>query len=218
MSQAHYTYMITLKAPTDSRKFYIGVRSCKCAPNHDNYFGSSRPLNKWLKQNGKVNVEKQVLAIWKSRVDAVNHEMLLQDCFDVVKNPEFWNRAKQTSTGFDTTGLSSAPWNKGYPSKYKGVKRPEMSERLKGEKNHWFGKPSPMRGRKNIGASIALKGRKRPEGGGKPSKKVIRGDGVVFDSIASAASDLGKSRRGITMCCMGNAKTAHGFTWKYLEQ
>ena len=214
----HYTYMITLKEPTDSRKFYVGVRSCKCKPSEDNYFGSSRSLSAWIKQNGKDCVDKQILAVWDSRADAVRHEMLLQDCFDVVKNPEFWNKAKQTAVGFDTTGLSSAPWNKGYPSKYKGAKRPQVSEKLKGANNPWFGKPSPMRGKKNLGASLALKGRKRPEGGGKPSKKVVRGDGVVFVSIAEAAKNLGKSRRGITMCCMGNAKTAHGFTWKYLEQ
>ena len=93
-----------------------------------------------------------------------------------------------------------------------------MVGRLVGEKNGMYGKPSPMRGKHNAGASKALKGRKRPEGGGKPSKPVIRlDDGMVFESVAAAGRACQGTTSGIHQCCMGKAKSAHGFRWAYKE-
>ena len=104
----------------------------------------------------------------------------------------------------------------GKPHPGKGKPRPEMVGRLVGEKNGMYGKPSPMLG--NAGASKALKGRKRPEGGGKPSKPVIRlDDGMVFESVAAAGRACNGTTSGITQCCLGTAKSAHGFRWAYKE-
>jgi hypothetical protein len=109
----HYTYMITVKNPTDARRLYIGVRSCKVPPEQDTYYGSCRPFRRWQKEHGVDGLHKQILAVWKSRDDALSHEVLLHDCFDVATNQEFWNQAKQKTEMFDTTGVS--PWNKGIP-------------------------------------------------------------------------------------------------------
>jgi hypothetical protein len=98
--------MVTVKNPTDSRRFYIGVRSCKVNPEEDYYFGSSKHFCKWQTINGKDGLVKQVLATWPTRKEAVQHEMLLHDCFDIPRNNEFWNRSKQKSNGFDTSGTS----------------------------------------------------------------------------------------------------------------
>ena len=102
----HYTYMIEVKNPTDSRFRYIGVRSCSVDPKEDVYFGSCRPFKKWQAENGTNGLVKTILARWKSRDDALSHEILLHDCFDVGRNPEFWNQAKQKTIGFDTTGVT----------------------------------------------------------------------------------------------------------------
>jgi hypothetical protein len=83
-------------------KYYIGVRSCKINPKEDKYLGSSKVI-----KCNKIAVSKHILATWNSRKEAVSHEILLHDCFDVSTNKEFFNQAKQTSVGFDTTGMPS---------------------------------------------------------------------------------------------------------------
>jgi hypothetical protein len=127
----HYTYMLAVKNPTDARRFYIGVRTCKSVPEDDvGYLGSCKPLKAWLLDNGRDCAEKIILARWPSRQEALEHEILLHDCFDVGRNEEFWNRAKQVAKGFDTTGVSHEAYNKGM--RWTEEQRLAQSERLKG--------------------------------------------------------------------------------------
>lgn len=83
---------------------YIGVRSCKGAPEADAYMGSSKPLRAWLAKN-KSAATKVILARWATREEAMAHEVFLHDCFDVGANSECWNQAKATTALFDVTGL-----------------------------------------------------------------------------------------------------------------
>ena len=98
----HYTYFLTAKEPFNGMKYYIGVRSCKVNPEEDKYLSSS----KVIKRN-KIAVDKHILATWDTRQEAVSHEIVLHDCFDVAVNPEFFNQATQTALGFDTSGKPS---------------------------------------------------------------------------------------------------------------
>ena len=98
----HYTYFLTAKEPFNGMKYYIGVRSCKVNPEEDKYLSSS----KVIKRN-KIAVDKHILATWNTRQEAVSHEILLHDCFNVSTNKEFFNQSKQTALGFDTTGMLS---------------------------------------------------------------------------------------------------------------
>lgn len=143
----HYTYMIVLKQPSDQRKYYIGARSCKVKPDDDvGYFSSCEPLKEWIKQNGASHVEKMILAPWPSREDALEHEKLLHQWFDVDKNSTYWNRAKQTSSKFfyDFTGVNRGPLSESHKvsiSKTKtGVKncghKPETILKQKGVEYH----------------------------------------------------------------------------------
>jgi hypothetical protein len=104
----HYTYQITVSSPTDARKFYIGARTSTVKPEQDAYFGSCKPFKRWQKEHGTDCLVKQVLAVWPTREDALSHEILLHDIFDVARNPEFWNQAKQTAPLFDTTGTKQS--------------------------------------------------------------------------------------------------------------
>jgi hypothetical protein len=99
----HYTYFLTAKEPFNGMKYYIGVRSCKINPEEDKYLSSS----KVIKRN-KIAVDKHILATWNTRQEAVSHEIVLHDCFDVAVNPEFFNQATQTAVGFDTSGKPSS--------------------------------------------------------------------------------------------------------------
>ena len=98
----HYVYKITNLNPTDERVYYIGVRSA-IDPITDTYMGSSKYLNVAMKENGKENFKKEILSTWKTRKEAMQEEIRLHEDFDVAKSKTFYNKAKQTSTGFDVT-------------------------------------------------------------------------------------------------------------------
>lgn len=63
-------------------------------------------------------------------------------------------------------------------------------------------------------------GRPRPEGGGRPPKKVLCVEtGEVFDSVADAAraKDIYKSKSNISAACKGKFKQCGGYHWEYCE-
>lgn len=135
----HYTYRLTINNNTDSRKYYIGARSCTEYPTNDNYFGSCKTLLAWIKKHGTEGIVKEILAIYGKRQDAIEHEINLHNYFDVAKNVEFWNKAKQTAIGFDTTGTKQTEELKLQKSlKTKG--RPKTEEHKEKIRNALLGK------------------------------------------------------------------------------
>ena len=103
----HYVYRIT----NIKRKLsYIGVRSCKIDPKKDlgiKYFSSS--LDKEFQQDQKSNPSNykyQIIAIFDSREEASRLEIHLHMMYDVARNLYFYNKARATSTGFNTYGIS----------------------------------------------------------------------------------------------------------------
>lgn len=96
----HYTYLIQHK--TEDKR-YIGVRSSICLPTEDTkYWGSS----KHIPNNVQENHVKIILKLHNTRKEAVEHEIYLHRINKVASNPKYYNRALQTSTGFDTSGVS----------------------------------------------------------------------------------------------------------------
>lgn len=203
----HYTYQVTVSNPTDARRFYIGVRSSDVKPEDDVYFGSCRPFKRWQEANGTGGLVKQVLAVWPTRNDALLHEILLHDCFDVAKNPEFWNQVKQTAESFDCTGVPKAPehakkigrpgekhwaWGKKLSQETKA----KMSASRSGSNNFRYGKPLPEDLKKKIseaqkGEKAWRYGKKYPEMGkkismmfkGVPKKKATCPHCGLFGSV-----------------------------------
>lgn len=95
----HYTYLIQ---SIDSSMRYIGVRSSKVHPIEDTlYWGSSKHIPKDVATTHR----KIILKIHPTRKEAVEHEILLHILNNVVEDPSYYNRARQTSTGFDTSGI-----------------------------------------------------------------------------------------------------------------
>lgn len=94
----HYTYIIQHK--TEDKR-YIGVRSSECDPVEDtSYLGSSKHLPSDVKDTHR----KIILRTFQTRKEAIEHEILLHKVNNVSTNPSYYNKACQTSTGFDTTG------------------------------------------------------------------------------------------------------------------
>ena len=92
---------------------YIGVRSCECLPEDDDYWGSSKHLPRGKKKKLNDLCDKFILGTFESRKDAVADEIRRHEENDVAISELFWNKAKQTSKRFDTTGVPS--YNKGVP-------------------------------------------------------------------------------------------------------
>lgn len=95
----HYTYRLIFQ---DGRQ-YIGVRSCECEPQEDiKYFGSSKHTKDLVVER------KEILGIFSTRQDAIADEIALHEIYDVARSDSFVNKAKQTSTKFDTSGVRLA--------------------------------------------------------------------------------------------------------------
>jgi len=92
----HYVYQLT--SNRDGRK-YIGVRSCDCPIEEDTYMSSSTEDREYVKDS-----VKEILRTFLSREEANAFEIALHDIHDVGNNPNFFNKAKSTSTGFCTLG------------------------------------------------------------------------------------------------------------------
>ncbi len=94
----HYVYEIT---NIYNGMRYFGARSSKVPPHLDTKYMSSSPtLKAAIKEEGLSHFSKLILAVFPTREKALAHEVFLHKRFDVDKDPTFYNKAKQTSTGF----------------------------------------------------------------------------------------------------------------------
>jgi hypothetical protein len=132
----HYTYKLTAINPVDERIEYIGVRSCDCDPDQDSkYMSSSKQIAKAI--NAGVLFKKVILKEWDTRKEAVAHEVELHNKFDVSTNPKYFNKAKQTSVGFDTSGLVGENNNR-YGVPFDDEIKNQISNTMKEKNLKWF--------------------------------------------------------------------------------
>jgi group I intron endonuclease len=129
----NYVYRITNKI---LNKHYYGVRSSKIEPKLDlgvKYISSSKDKEfiKDQKEN-KLNYKYKIVRICATREKATTLEIKLHEKFNVGINESFYNKAKQTSTGFDFSGVTGR--------KPSDETRQKMSKAGKGENNSMFGK------------------------------------------------------------------------------
>jgi hypothetical protein len=148
-SQYHYVYRITNIL---LNKHYYGRRSCKnCHPKDDlgiKYFSSSK--DKDFKKDQKEHPEYyryKIIRICDTAEDILDLECLLHNRFNVAINESFYNKAKQTSIGFNTFGY-----------KHSEETLMKFSIMKKGEKNNRYGKHHSEKTKKKI--SESLKGKR----------------------------------------------------------
>lgn len=164
MLKYHYVYEIV---NSKENKSYIGSRTTKKVPELDTQYWSSSDLVKALVKEHPEDFIKIILCKFTTRKRAVAFEIFLHNYFDVARNPAYYNKAKQTSTKFDTTGnkevaLKISERMKGKPSPFKDKKHSEEAK-TKNSIAH-KGNVSPMKDKKHTEASrakmsIAQKGR-----------------------------------------------------------
>jgi hypothetical protein len=103
-TKAHYVYKITNNKPTDSRKYYIGVRT---APNGNpqedtKYWSSSKYLKEAINEIGLENFSKEILSTWETREEANAEEIRLHRELEIGSNHLFYNKSNATRDGFYT--------------------------------------------------------------------------------------------------------------------
>lgn len=102
----YYVYRITNNV---ENKHYYGKRCSKYPPNQDlgiRYFSSS--TDKMFIEDQKTNRDNyryKIIKVCENKTDAVLYEIKLHNKFNVGVNINFYNKSKQTSVGFDTTGI-----------------------------------------------------------------------------------------------------------------
>jgi|GEM_PF-2372868 hypothetical protein len=103
----HYVYRIT---NTKLNKHYYGVRTSKIKPSNDigfKYFSSSTDEDFMEDQkDNPTHYKYKVVSIFETRECALLMEIKLHAKFNVGINESFYNKCKQTSVGWDTTGTS----------------------------------------------------------------------------------------------------------------
>lgn len=209
MKKYNYVYRITNK---ELNKHYIGTRSSNIEPHLDlgiKYFSSSK--DKEFKQDQKLNKEKYIyyiINIFQTRKEAVNLEIYLHNKYDVGVNELFYNRSKQTSNKWDTTGIKHTIEAKNKISKSKkGIKMSEeFSKKISIART---GLKISDEGRKKL--SIAFSGEKNGMYGKKHSdetknKMSLILTGRKFEKIKCEYCDVIMSSNNIQKYHMNNCK------------
>jgi hypothetical protein len=86
----HYTYLLEYS----DGGLYHGVRSCHGVIDEDDYYGSSKYTP------NEVPI-KTILTTHNTREEAIEEEIRYHAEFNVKNNNQYYNRANQTSIGFD---------------------------------------------------------------------------------------------------------------------
>ena len=145
----HYTYEII---NIINGKRYIGSRTCSGNPEDDlgiKYFSSSKDKD-FIKEQKEHpwRFRYKITGIYPTRKSAIQEEINLHEFFDVGINPEFYNKAKQTSIGFDRSGC-----------KHNKASRIKMSIShigiQSGENNPMYGRTHTVDSRKKISEKVS---------------------------------------------------------------
>ena len=138
----NFVYLIWNKI---THKKYIGVKSSDLEPYDvigKKYFSSSR--DKDFINEQKEHPERfkyRVLKNFKSRKEAIELECLLHKKYDVACDEKFYNRACQTSVGFDTGGVKYSDERKQQISKCVRdnlIEHPEIREKISKKSKEWW--------------------------------------------------------------------------------
>jgi hypothetical protein len=137
MSKNHYVYY----SYEEWGRGYIGVRSTELDPLEDPYMGS-------FKDESFKPTYKEVIAIFESREEALEAEILLHNFYEVHINTHFANKSKQTSVGF-TVPLVNPMLGRKHTEETK-KKISEFRKTCVGEKASMYGKTHSEEARRKL--------------------------------------------------------------------
>lgn len=206
MLKYHYVYRIT---NTQTNKHYYGVRSSKVEPKLDlgiKYFSSStdKEFIKEQKENKSI-FKYKIIKQFNSREEAVKLEIKLHSKFDVGLNESFYNRAKQTSTRFDTTGIKHTDEFREKNSVAQTGKTLSEEHKIKIAISNTITKKDPKIIEKFSGGNH-----------GKSRKVLCLNNNEIFLTIKAAADSVNGNSVGVCRVCQGLRKHYKNFIFKYV--
>lgn len=168
---------------------YLGQKKFDEFNDWKHYLGSGTIIQHAIKKYGRENFSRNIVCLCSSLEELNKSEYDLSVFLNVVEDKNWYNIVYG---GGATKGL-----------RHTEETREQMSEQRKGkydgEKNPMYGKP-------------------RPEGGGKPSRKVINLNTLkVYEDSHSAERDSNLSRGCLSTVCLGKRYTAGGCFWMYYD-
>jgi len=129
----HYLYRIT---NNESRKTYIGVRSCECLPEQDPYMGSGKYIKRAIKVHGISSFTKDILTTFPNRTQAEEYERLVVDEAFVTR-ADTYNIAIGGGTGWYHVNADPNRTNPMKVKKNKDYHQQRMTELVKANKFHF---------------------------------------------------------------------------------
>lgn len=234
-SDGDYRMCIYKITNTVTQKSYIGQTRQKSKKRWQTHVAKDKRnvsyINRTIQKYGKENFIFEVIDIaenleslgkkeefWITELDTLvpNGYNLKRGGFHSPEKSEDFKEKLRAFQAMKHAGKRS----RGYIAKHRTEEEKSEAIRIQRERMSLakIGKPSPMKGKKHSEES-KIKSSKSKTGIEVPAKwkKVIRSDGVVFESIKSASIESGVSRTGIQAVLAGRAKTAGGFSFRYLE-
>lgn len=198
-----------------------------------------------IQKYGWDGFDHKILASGLTKEEAENMEIKLI-CEYQTQNKEYGYNIKEGGGAPQQTDeikkkiseTHIGPLNPMYGKQHTEQEKKNLSEKMSGENNPRYGKKNSDETRRKISEALTgrhlseehkqkqavitgerFKGRQRPDGGGKPPKKIICVEtGEVFNSIADAAKAKGiKHKSNISTVAKGKAKTAGGYHWEYYK-
>ena len=241
-------YTVYIHTNKENGKRYIGITRQSVQERWRDGKGYKHCVlfDRAIKKYGWDGFDHEIFASNLTEEEAQNMEKLLIKELK-TQDPEF---GYNISDGGSTTKISEegrkklsekmlGEKNPCFGKIYTAEERARISEQTRGERNPNYGRKHTEEARRkmseaNLGRHMSdetkqkiaksmmgkFVGRPRPEGGGRPPKKVLCVEtGEVFDSIADAArsKDIYGRKGNISAVCKGKLNQCGGYHWKYVE-
>lgn len=214
MQEFHYVYSITY---TDEPNIYYGVRTSRCLPEKDKYWGTPVTFKVWMDAHKATRI-KTVLATYPTREEAeLAEDGLIEKQW--VENKPISLNACINGTKFNSLGRTPTEET-----------RRKQSESHIGQPGYWKGKKRPIDTCKKL--SVAHKGRKTgrspsPEHVQKLIDRVVRtyvgispeGEHIIFTNAKKFCEDnpeLELNYKNVCKCARGNS--VYYKKWRFFYQ
>lgn len=173
-------------------KRYIGKK--KYGRDDDKYLGSGKLLKQAINKYGRENFSRYILCEAKDYNELNTLEKYYINKFNAQERKDFYNISSGGDWGDITKGMTKEEYNKwrlkiSENNKWRGKKRIEHSNNMKGEKNHFYNKKHTDETKKKI--------KRIGKDNGKSKSVIINfNDGKIleFESLTQTMSSLSVSQ------------------------
>lgn len=91
-AKIYYTYRLVCPKTEENGEaiYYMGHRSTYKLPKYDEYYSSSKTVQKIVSSCGKSSITKKILGIYVTQIEATSQETYYHQRLQVDKNPKFF--------------------------------------------------------------------------------------------------------------------------------